>query len=120
MQDACRPAARATATCAAVFHSYNPPPCTYASTSPQITAATLAPADPRGTNSALIRPEIFRTKPGGLLRLTTMRIRPGAPSPGALPPGALSPGSPGGGSSVDATPGSSPSLTSPVSPAEGP
>ena len=71
MRDVCSPAARATATGAAESHSYWPPLCTYASASPQITAAAFAPAEPSGTSIAPVRSASCCTKSGGLVRLTT-------------------------------------------------
>src|SRR2546430_9429444 len=49
-RDACRPVAVATATGAAESHPYRPPPCTDPSTSPEITAANLPPAEPISTS----------------------------------------------------------------------
>src|SRR5690606_11023603 len=69
--DACAPAASATAAGAAESHSYWPPACTYASTSPSSTAEIFAPADPIGTSSTSgsIPPANLRTSSGGRVRL---------------------------------------------------
>src|SRR5690606_20285209 len=76
--DACAPAASATAAGAAESHSYWPPACTYASTSPSSTAEIFAPADPIGTSSTSgsIPSANLRTSSGGRVRLTAMRSLP--------------------------------------------
>src|SRR5205085_4146500 len=73
---ACRPVASATAAGAAESHSYCPPACTYASASPAITAAILAPAEPIGTRSAPRRSASPARNAGGRDRLAARRSRP--------------------------------------------
>src|SRR2546423_3303001 len=80
---ACRPVASATATGAAESHSYWPPACTYPSTSPRMTAAILAPAEPIGTRSAPSRSASASRKAGGRDRLPARR----RPAPAAAAPG---------------------------------
>src|SRR5215469_16162694 len=91
IRDVCRPADLATATGAAESHSYCPPLCTYASTSPVMTDADLAPAEPSGTSTAPSSSASRCTNSGGRDLLTTSRN--GAPGAG--------PGGAGGGSAVD-------------------
>src|SRR5258708_24442961 len=73
IRDACSPAARATATGAAESHSYCPPLCTYASASPPITPAALAPAEPSGSSRAPVLSPRPPAHSGGLVRLTASR-----------------------------------------------
>src|SRR5690606_7871365 len=91
-REACRPAARATATGAAESHSYCPSACRYASTSPATTAAVLAPAEPIGTASAPSSAASAAVNRGARVRLTA--ILSGRPVAG---------GGYGGGSSVAST-----------------
>ena len=64
MRDACRPAARATATGAALSHSYWPPACTYTSATPCTIDAALAPAEPISTRCRRGGPERRARSPG--------------------------------------------------------
>src|SRR5690349_21798497 len=91
MREACRPAARATATGAHESHSYWPPEWAYTSASPRTTAMALAPADPISTLTPPSRAVRNVAAAGGRDRDTMIR---GGPTGG---------GGGGGGSAVDST-----------------
>src|SRR6202041_2595603 len=91
MREVCRPADLATATGAAESHSYWPPLCTYASASPAMTAAALAPAEPMGTRTAPSRSARSWTNCGGRDRLTSSLIGPAGGSGTLTGSGAVTP-----------------------------